>query len=131
MSSLGDLDTYASLPVFHYSSLCILYLFLKDFTSLSCSLFRDEVWSMQIRSISWHSTLLFSFTILAVCKLQAVLINLVMTSNYLLMNSNSALFEEGKVQSEYGLTVQCIYVREIFIKFWGGRRKSVRNWSRV
>lgn len=35
-----------------------------------------------------------------------------MTSSY----TASALFEGGKVQSEYGLTAKCIYIIETFIK---------------
>lgn len=36
--------------VFHHSSFCMLYFLSTDFVSCSCSLFRDGVWSMQIRS---------------------------------------------------------------------------------
>lgn len=65
-----------------------------------------------------HYFLIYS-AILAVCKLQAVLTNLVMTSNY----TASVLFEEGKVQSEYGLIVKCIYVKETFIEVLRGKKK--------
>lgn len=58
-------------------------------------------------------------TILAMCKLQAVLIKLIMTSSY----AASALFEGGKVLSEYGLTAKCIYIRETFIKVLRGKKK--------
>lgn len=49
-------------------------------------------------------------TVLAICKLQVILIKLVMTSNY----TASAIFEGGEVQSEYGLPVKCIYIRKTF-----------------
>lgn len=54
-------------------------------------------------------------TISTIYKLQAVLIKLVMTSNY----TASALFEGGKVQSEYGLTAKCIYIRDFYNSFEG------------
>lgn len=57
-------------------------------------------------------------TILAMCKLQAALIEVVMTSSY-----TAALFEGGKLPSEYGLTAECIYIRETFMKVLRGKKK--------
>lgn len=57
-------------------------------------------------------------TILAMCKLQAVLIKVIMTSSY-----TAALFEGGKLPSKYGLTAECIYIRETFMKVLRGKKK--------
>lgn len=52
--NLPSSNSELSLPPL--SSFCFLY---TDYTSHSCSLFRDGVCSMQIRSVSWQSILLF------------------------------------------------------------------------
>lgn len=53
------------------------------------------------------------------CKLQAILIKVIMTSSY-----TAALFEGGKLPSEYGLTAKCIYIRETFMKVLREKKKT-------
>lgn len=63
-----------------------------------------------------HNITCICLTILAIYKLQAVLINLVMTFNYIA----SALFGGGEVQR---VTVKYVYIREIFINVWREKKQ--------
>lgn len=108
----------------YHSSTTLRSVFSTSFleTSLPLAAARSEMEFDPCRSEAYLGITHYFFTystILAVCKLQAILINLAMTSNY----TASVLFEEGKVQSEYGLTVKCIYVKETFIKVLRWKKK--------